>query len=720
VQGELAGRLGGLRPDLDGSLLGPESLSRKCIFQPPRSCASCAGSAAAEGMHIQFKDDDIARRTEIAQNQPCSETDYECTLLVPLATPQLALEFTDFCKLPTHGHRRIRFVAKFTGQVDAIAYWWHVGMLLDDKHVNQDISGPAVANRSAAAGLTGEHFYGTAGPFMSTAPGWTACPDHWRQNLVPFEVPLNVTKDQVFEFDVFHDPDMIWFRHPPQNDGPSNDLSEGGEKQSTGVDTSSHGGTKDASEDNCTITPNSVCECLVHVAFSRSRLAALNDPTRRRALGSALDAAEQWLARQGPGPKLVVVLGGEGPLLPFAAASRGLRCLSLRILPNGSRDGHCDLVEEVTKSCLAEAGLLDLVTFGSMEWAHEESGAELVARINEALLAGHSVETAANQSTYRVAVVSEGFFASLDDPAASVGDGWGWDSLLQLWSMCACLRDTWDDRSEAEVGNRCEPGAGPAQLACRVSFRAWPVRAVLRGAFVQSQHLWDSLHDLKCEKEALIEGADLAAAFEVAEIDRAGQEDSGSGDSGDDCESGGRSFGYLRERCTGDAAVDAVPFSLSQWRRGLDCQGNPGLELVGQELELFELSLEAQDIEMHKEHCALWSRCSDRMKAVKRRKTSDGTAGKDGDCPGSKVRPSDELAHALAIWIDYELIEGGVGDSQGNDQRGTLLRQGPGVWHGRQGVLGLEQPIDLASFENVELRTTISPDGALGIRILTN
>ena len=176
-------------------------------------CATCEGCGSAEGMHIRFDD----RRG----------------LLSCLAAPRAVLSFPSFLSLPkAQTLVRTTFVATRAGTVHGVAYWWEVQMLPPGGGGG---GGGGTNNRNSEEDEAGGGI--ATSPSMSTAPGRTPLPDHWRQNLIPLQTPLEVAEGQTVELAFSHDADECWVDvrvggvfsdRPPATGGPARAEVEGG------------------------------------------------------------------------------------------------------------------------------------------------------------------------------------------------------------------------------------------------------------------------------------------------------------------------------------------------------------------------------------------------------------------------------------------------------------------------------------------------------------
>jgi hypothetical protein len=300
----------------------------------------------------------------------------------------------DFSDPPLKGRREVVFTCAKAGTVHGVVYWWRVDMLsesmlrgaVDATVSNESISGTSAAFKicSSVEDEVGAAKQGSAGPFMSTVPGDTAAPDHWRQNVVPLPQPITVEAGSKLVMTACHDADMLWFEGVQVL--PAVDSHAEGIELINDNRNIASGGTSDKSSSSSFSTSSSssarseygppVCSCGLHSTHSRGRLVALNSPQRRRVLAAVADhAADAWAQQKGEqqqdiflqrelsdralemqqfggverveairrgdkdesseskakdppfSPTGLAVVLGDGPLLPFMLAARGFRVL---------------------------------------------------------------------------------------------------------------------------------------------------------------------------------------------------------------------------------------------------------------------------------------------------------------------------------------------------------------------------------------------------------
>jgi predicted RNA methylase len=485
VEGDLAYKMGGIR----SSVASSDSSSDFSSFRAPAMCATCEGCGSAEGMHIRFDD----RRG----------------LLSCLAAPRAVLSFPSFLSLPkAQTLVRTTFVATRAGTVHGVAYWWEVQMLPPGGGGG---GGGGTNNRNSEEDEAGGGI--ATSPSMSTAPGRTPLPDHWRQNLIPLQTPLEVAEGQTVELAFSHDADECWVDvrvggvfsdRPPATGGPARAEVEGGV------------GSKG---DGCR-GGGRVCTCGVHASFSRLRLLAVNDEDRRAVLRGAVDAiafSTEPESNDGSSERSlgVLVVLGDGPLAPFFAASRGF---SVLVLSLGSSNSIAQRVEKCVRLCLEEAGLLDRVVFAPLKDEDEDEAEDddIVASLVQEHFPAESIR----------GIVTEPFFAEIDEPGSSAG-GWGFESLLLTWSLM--------HRSVMHVESKASRQP-KKQRVTKEPPKLLPSRAVLRGSLISSPGIFESL-----SPPNVVEGIDMSAAADL-----------------------------LRRPASHDAAVDAVPFVLNQWMAAED------------------------------------------------------------------------------------------------------------------------------------------------------
>ena len=743
VESELAFNLGGLRPD-SASVGGGGRLR----LRPPAVCATCAGSASAEGMHVRWQ----GRPWCAWESKVCGDSHED--VIKPLAEPAAFFEL-DFSNPPLSRKTTLTFIPTRDGTVHALVYWWRVAMLAENDVL----------------------------PVMSTAPGNTACPDHWRQSVAPLNSPCCVSRGEPIRFTAFHDADMVWFE-------VADDVEFAGSvvKNSESAPTASFASTEvlPLSDDKPPI-----CTCRVHCNLSRARLAALNSPRRRETLFRAADDLRwNWKQHSEPGTAGLVVVIGDGPLLPFFLASMGFHVLVIQlghIVGHGSRSGSNGSSAKVFSEwfihqCLIEVGVnAGLVSFASISTENSDDeeegttdpGTTVASQIRLAVLttlrklrgkAGSLDEvsdlsmngslrsgdpscrwedvfrkklddTEASRGVPTVAlagVLSEPWFGPSEDPGGT--GGWGWEGALLLWTALGAFMVDSDDGDHHDFNDGNENGdclgsssgkpartrkrqkttasdddhffSSTAPLLPRTSavgaphLAVPPLRAVVRGHFAQCEALWDSLRPL-----GVVEGVDMSAASEQ------GADSSYQGGGGDAVSDDRGHGGGLRCAATGDASVDAVPFALAQWGGG----GEGGLRPVGEPFDLLEIRYATGEVVVR----------------------GDIVAGGDA---AKSAKEGDQrfggLAHCLVLWVDYDLgVSDGARDTgstaseTGRDSSGHIrdgggvggreecwLEHGPGVWYGRQGVLALATPTDLDAAP-VRVAAELQEDGGLAVSV---
>ena len=704
---------------------GPRSVNRDgsgTFLRPPEKCARCAGSAAAEGMHVRWEG---GARWCNWDDGPGAAADDDGELR-PLAPAQQAFDF-DFCDPRPRGTSSLTFTAARAGTVHGIAYWWEVNMLKE---------GAAV--------------HGTRSLVMSTAPGKTAAPDHWRQCVAPLAAPVKVSKGGTFTVEAFHNEDMVWFAC--------------GEDASQSAD----------------LAP--VCDCGVHSSHSRARLAAMNDPARHEAFAEAV-ASLRGLCDQGArlksqkgcfkgsSAKGLVVVFGEGPFLPVYLAEEGFHVLVIELDMSGNEGDWIGDMNQQTNAAskssgaLASRGLVqhylaDLgvpssrVTFASIDMCSSDGlspeGEDPMvvavrAAVSDAVGAMRRTDfpevcvASSEESRQRqdssghgfhswlehvsesasalglVGVLAEPWFGMGEDPGAA--GGWGWEAVLLLGAALRPFNEACDPPSRTSADEEFEEDEGsntgdckrqrvaPAAVANppvgKLAVCVKPGRAVLCGRFVNCQALWESLKPL-----GDVEGVDMSAASQLHLF---------AGDGDRTAVGAGGAGGGLRCQVTGDAASDAVPVCLAQW--------GGSARPVGPKLDLLALPLgEAWIDEAHCTRLSMESLASraDVAHCGDHAGRAEGAVG-----AAASAGSSSAVAHVLALWVDYDLdgpVGGGGGGPTAEDDDGPAvrrwLRHGPQCWHGRQGIIALSAPTDLAAVE-VELQAAVNPDGSLEIGIKT-
>ena len=888
-EGHLIHRLGGLLDDneneasagfrnrsQDGSAsLDPsrnrerENIQNIPSFHAPRACGCCPGSAAAEGMHVWWGSNaelecgalpgtlgSLAQRPELLRRWGGhdshggvrnGESLDESDEIWPLVPPQEVLDM-DFSDPPLSGRREVVFMCAKAGTVHGIVYWWRVDMLSRNvlhgaaiPHAtdgSESVNGTSTAsnNSGCVQGDSRAAKDGKDGPFMSTAPGDTAAPDHWRQNVVPLPQPITVDAGSKLVMTACHDADMIWFEGLQVF--PATNHAEGIVEVIDGCNNITNTGS---SENGCSYNDSSsrtgsyggppICSCGLHATHSRLRLAALNSPQRRRVLAGVADRAaavwalqtgdqkqetlQQWeLSKsvqemqqsngveseegarrdesEGNGESkteelpscstgLALVLG-DGPLLPFLLAARGFRVLVAdRIGQKQQSDQGCDsdsaspsgVRRWITERCLEEAGLGGRVTFtdageeedrdsdveadidgdvGGVATALRRAVARELMRMRRSI---HSSLDYATQSRSNVVglagVFSEPFFPVLDEPGSD-GDGWGFDSFLLLCNALHAFPrrdDQYNDsnistgsgnlNSGDEIANKLFPQtkrqkmendqngttissiskigsslSQATQALCPLVVS--PARAVIRGAFVKCRALWDSLRPLKPED---LEGlSNLSPAFDYSAKD---QNVSGEGQA----EANAQEFNdatkehygpFLRQQAaTANVAIDALPFYLAQW---------PAAEVVTKPVDLLSIDLRAR-LSPHTTGRNNTQDCGKEVLEHTSRLRYNGISSYSTDDVGAKpedsrsgCEESEMEAHALAVWIDYDLgpdTLDAMNLRNESNEGARWLFHGPGVWHGRQGVLALTVPLAFTEGATVELRTCLDASGKLTV-----
>jgi hypothetical protein len=429
--------------------------------------------------------------------------------------------------------RTCAFVVERNGSIDGVAYWWHVAMLRDETRTRKKTTG----RRQGGGGYTdgdddsdscrggggnGDDASSDCGhgkkksplqqqllPRMSTAPGQTACPDHWRQNLVPLPSPLRVSKGDVCSVTLARDDDMVWVASVEVvKKGEDSEITD--EEKRT-VATS----PPPAPSPPQPPPPPPVCVCGLHSSLSRQRLASLNDPRRRNALAMAVEALQKehqgsWSNNRG----LVVVLG-DGPLLPYLCLKAGFEVLVCSYGPGSGEQGDGTSITRdtsessgggsnggfgrwLTEQCALEGGgevMSRRLSFANLPFpgtcdGDNDSGPAtsnskpLRSAVWETLKAmelrdrgigqsgggesgqhpgtetsrddsGGSAASGFQSETWGqrlVGVVAEPFFEDLDEPGGSGGGGWGWESLLLLASAVQSLEPTSEGEGEDADG----------------------------------------------------------------------------------------------------------------------------------------------------------------------------------------------------------------------------------------------------------------------------
>ena len=510
IQSEVVWRMGSLRPDREGEPMTG--------FKSPIEWTRCNGAAAAEGMHVRFSPSAAGVGDGVGVVGGVGGGGHGGTggggdggiEVTPLAPTQPVFGL-DFCHLETSGVHDVNFeIAQgrsighnillpcrlvssrrvttspprhFTfitlsplrphdlntsdGVIHGLVYWW-------------------VCNMSGS---------GAPHPIlMSTTPGASPAPDHWRQNVCPLTRPLAVKAGQVLTARARHDEDMVWFEPfdevTPAASGATATL--GGSSAGSGSGTDAH-----TAAEQQLLPP--VCRCGLHTTIPRSRLLALNDTERRTAFRHALGRAYRHASDRGEAesprgsrgsPPRAVVLG-DGLFAPLLAAEARFEvtavALDARVAALGKRAATASGFGERVEWVLGAEAISD------------PTDASQTARDVAGALAGAGLATTADL------VVAEPFLPGVVADSEGGGvEGWGFDTALLLWSHLFHLAREFDSPAVS------------------------PVRAVVRGALYESTELFRLLSPVTHEgsdggqesrREAASDGevaAEAAAAIAAA------------------------------------------------------------------------------------------------------------------------------------------------------------------------------------------------------------
>jgi len=223
-------------------------------LRSPSRCENCPGAASPVHLHAQPLIDQ--------------------GLLRVLSKPRPVFDF-DFSNPPGPAGRAQELYVRslHQGRVQGVLMWW-------DCDMGEDV------------------------PMMSTRPGWTAPPDHWRQALFVLSPSHGggtvVEEGEFVVLSCAHNDDDMWFRVRRHDEGAPLATQDG---------IALLPGSEDAVRAPLTAPP--LCECYMHTLFRPHRWWWLNSTGLKGVQMAARSAKTAAMDSGG-----VVVALGEGPLLP--------------------------------------------------------------------------------------------------------------------------------------------------------------------------------------------------------------------------------------------------------------------------------------------------------------------------------------------------------------------------------------------------------------------